>query len=513
MKRMRARAMMAVASSWASSGYVGGRSDRRSLREWNPRAGSASTDQLPGLSTLRSRSRDMARNTPLAAGAINTNITNVVGSGLKLQARPDRKVLGLDDEAAEAWEGRAELIWQLWTQAEHADITGEQDFAELQDLALRSVLESGDVLVVRRFVESGLLGTRLQLIEADRLTNPRHAMDRPGLQGGVEVDEIGRPIAYHIQSPHPGDRFNASSAAEDWTRVPVRGSGSGERQAVLLYRKVRVGQQRGVPYLAPVIDSLKQLDRYSEAEIMAALVGSMFTVFVRTESGDGLAPHPDNEADETDRDYHLGSGSILDLLPGEDVEFANPNRPNQAFDAFVVSILRQVGTALELPLEVLTKHFQSSYSAARSALLEAWKTYTTRRDWLVRRFCQPTYAWVVTEAAARGLIDAPGFFDDPVIRAAWLKSSWIGPAKGQIDELKEVKAAKLKVDMGISTLQEECASITGGDWETKHRQREKERRLRSEAGLEASDIAGGLTEDGDDDDPDERDRREREQAA
>ena len=49
--------------------------------------GSADADLLPALPELRNRSRDLARNNPLAGGAINTVVTNVIGTGRRL-SRP-----------------------------------------------------------------------------------------------------------------------------------------------------------------------------------------------------------------------------------------------------------------------------------------------------------------------------------------------------------------------------------------------------------------------------------------
>lgn len=218
---------------------------------------------------------------------------------------------------------------------------------------------------------------------------------------------------------------------------------------------------------------------------MAAVVSAMFSVFIKSEDPDGLAPIEDGAGSgRDDKDFQLGPGAILDLLPYESVEIADPKRPNAAFDQFVLAILRQVGVALEIPFELLVKHFTASYSAAQAALLEAWKFFRSRREWLASMFCQPVYEAVITEAVARGYLNAPGFFSDPMIRAAYLGSEWIGPPRGQIDQLKEGKAARERVDMGISTLAEETAALTGGDWERKHRQRSKEKRMRLEAGLE-----------------------------
>lgn len=249
-----------------------------------------------------------------------------------------------------------------------------------------------------------------------------------------------------------------------------------------LVPRKRPGQTRTPPYLSPVIESLKQLDKYTEAELMSAVISSMFTVFVRSEDPDGISSMGEEKGD--DKEFEMGSGAILDLLPYESIEIADPKRPNQAFDGFVLAIMRQVGVALEIPFELLVKHFTASYSAAQAALLEAWKFFKSRREWTAAVFCQPVYEAVITEAVARGHLKAPGFFSDPLIRQAYLGAEWIGPPRGQIDQLKEGRAARERVEMGISTLAEETAGLTGGDWERKHSQRAKEHKMRLEAGLD-----------------------------
>ncbi len=360
------------------------------------------------------------------------------------------------------------------------------------------MLESGDILVVRRFRErrGDILGIKVQLIEGDRISNPDGLPDTTRLAGGVEIDGNGAPLRYHVLNNHPGDLYYLWAGGDSWTSIPAFGRSSQERLAILLYRRTRPNQVRGVPYLAPVIEPLKQLDRYSEAELTAAVVAGMFTVFVKAESaGDegGIAPLSDTQSqltDTTSGDIRLGSGTIIDLMPGEDVVTADPKRPNIAYDAFVQSVLRQIGVGLELPYEILIKHFTRSYSAARTSILEAWKFFRVRRDWLAKRFCQPVYSWVISEAVMRELIAAPGF-QDATIRDAWLGAKWIGPAPGQIDPEREINAADKRVVMGISTLEEETAALTGGDWDQKHRQRAKERQMRYEAGLESSEVGAG----------------------
>lgn len=497
-ERYRARMMLAM-----TGGYTGGRRDRRETENWRAGAGSADADLLPDLPILRERSRDLARNAPLAGGAISTVVTNVVGTGLEPQSQIDRDVLKLDDDDANAWQRAAEREWWLWAGSQECDITRTQDFAGIQEVAFRSVLESGDLFVPKRFLErpGSPYGLKLQLIEGDRVTNPNWQGDqtvipegKPGagnlVSGGIEVDRDGAPVAYHVLKGHPGDTAIGAKSMQ-WDRIPVFGAETGERNVYHLYRKLRPGQTRGVPYLAPVIESFKQLSRYSEAEIMAAVVGAMFTVFVTTEAGEGLSTTSSDlparaslplSAGAPKQD--LGNGAILDLVPGEKIEVANPGRPNAQFDPFVLAMCRQVGVALEIPYEILIKHFTASYSAARAAMLEAWKFFRARRVWLTSVFCQPVYEAVISEAVARGRLAAPGFFEEPIIRQAWLGTKWTGPPAGQIDPQAEIDAAEKRMALAVSTGAQETAELTGGDIEANIKQLGKERKLRQEAGLD-----------------------------
>jgi capsid protein len=115
--------------------------------------------------------------------------------------------------------------------------------------------------------------------------------------------------------------------------------------------------------------------------------------------------------------------------------------------------------------------------------LEAWKLFFYWRNWLATNFCQPIYFEWLCEAVLKGRVQAPGFFDDPMRAYAYSWAEWNGPTQGQIDPLKEVKAAEARVENGFSTRQRETMELTGGEWDLNHRQRVKEETMRKEAGL------------------------------
>lgn len=481
-QRFRARAMQAL-----SGAYLGARYDRRQTMSWTTSRGDADSDTLYDLPTLRQRSRDLVRNAPLATGAINTVSTHVVGTGLKLQSHIDRAILNLTDEDADEWEANTEREFKLWAESQDCDSARTLTFAEHQELAFRQCLENGDHFIILPRIprKDNPYSLTLQHIESDRIINEKNQGDTAILTAGVEKDEYGAPITYHICNQHPGSRFGLSNRT--WTKVPAYGANTNLRNIIHLYKIIRAGQTRGVPYLAPVIETIKQIDKYTEAEVMAAVVSAMLTIFVKSETGDidlaPMEPTDETKAKDTDSDIKLASGAVIGLAPGESIETVNPLRPNTGFDPFIMSILRQVGVALELPFEVLVKHFTASYSASRAALMEAWRFFRSRRQWLARHFCQEIYEIWLYEAIAIGRISAPGFFSDPLIRKAYCGSSWIGDAPIQIDPEKEINAAKQRIAVGLSTVDEETAFITGGDFETNYPRIRKEVQMYRDIGI------------------------------
>lgn len=491
---MLARAQMDAiqgVSALADTGYDGASSSRRGLIGWMTRPRSANADTLRELPTMRGRTRDLSRNNPLACGAVNTVVSKVVGTGLSLQANPDRDVLGWTPEQARDWKKLVQREFEMWGTT--CDLTRRVSFYRMQPLALRAVLDSGEAftLMPHRQRQGQPYTLRVQLIEADRVGNPQGQMDTTEIVSGIRLDADGAAQSYFFYDVHPGGNDPHGYTGRWIDAYTPRGM-----PAVLhLFDPRRPEQARGVPYLAPVIEPLKQLGRYSEAEVTAAVISSAFTVFLKSEAGDveqsPLAPAvmPAQPVLGDIADVQMGPGAVVGLAPGEDVSFADPKRPNVAFDPFVQAVLRQVGVALELPFEVLIKHFTSSYSASRAALLDAWTFFKNRRDWLAFSFCQPVYEAWMEEAVARGRIAAPGFFTDPVIRAAYCRAAWTGDAPGSLDPVKEIEALDKAVALGVRTREAGEMELFGTSFDDTYDQKVREAQMMREGGLLAPDMA------------------------
>lgn len=481
LERMKARTMLVAAGDGA---WKGGRKDRRPTRNWRPYGGSADADTLADLPDLRARARDLGRNSPIATGALATAVTGVVGDGLHLQASIDAEALGITPEDADRLEREQEREWAAF--CKRSDFTRVQCFDEQQILAYRASKESGDAIVVRRYRKdaSDVYGTKLQIIEADRLSNPERKADSDTIAGGVEINADGVPVAYHISNRHPGALRVTDMT---WERVPARAD-DGTLLVIHLYERNRPELTRGTPYLAPVIEHLKQISDYSDAEVTAAVVGAMFTLVVETPNdpgSEGTQIVGETDSNLADDEVKLGSGAIISLAPGEKATPVNPTRPNANFDPFMTAFLRQVGVALELPYELLVKHFTASYSASRAALEMAWAHFSKQRAWFAYRFCQEVYGWVMDEAVASGRLARPGWFSNPMVREAYLGAEWIGPRRFSLNPYQEAQADQVDMQSGVKTGEQICIERTGGEIEKKLAQRKKETALATDAGLVA----------------------------
>jgi lambda family phage portal protein len=250
------------------------------------------------------------------------------------------------------------------------------------------------------------------------------------------------------------------------------------------YRPSRPEQTRGVPYLAPVIQTIHDLGRFTEAEITAAVINSFFTVFIETEGSAGPAPVFGAQGTGPAGDeIQLGAGAVVGLAKGEKMVSADPKRPNPNAEAFILGMLKLIGMGLGIPFEVLVKQFNSSFSASKAALLDAWMHFRTERAWLINSFCQPVLETWLAEAVASNRISAPGFFTDPLRRWAYTRAAWHGDSQGSINPKDEVDAYLAAVDGRLMTRERAEWELFGSDWHRTYPAKKREQQMLARDGL------------------------------
>lgn len=449
-----------------------GAATNRLTSDWVSQGTSADSEVKNSLRVLRNRARSLVRDSDFAKSALRAVKNNVVGQGIKHQAQVRMVRGGRLDERLNTL---IEYEWKKWGKAKNCHAGGTLSWSDIQRLCLNSIIESGEVFV--RFVSQQFGDSKvplgLEILEADFLDDDYTGLESNGnrVRMGVEINEWGRPVAYHFLTYHPGDyQFSYGNIAQKRrVRVPAE-------EVIHLYTTERPGQTRGITAFASAIMRLNNLKGYEEAEIIAARASSAMMGFVRT---------PDQELfeDGTFDDQSVldfAPGSIRRLAPGEEMQFFSPSRPDDAFTPFVAQMLRAVASGVGCSYTQVSSDFsQSNYSSSRLELLETRAHYRTLQQYMIETLCQRVYEKWMDMAVMSGALRLPGFDIDP---DRYYESKWIAPAAQFVDPQKEAEAYKSLVRSGIMTLSQ-VISLHGGDFEELMRQRQHELAMLDELGI------------------------------
>lgn len=480
--RLRLDALGAIPNigATADGGYTSTSGTDSFLTRWITRPRSAGADTLRQLPSLRAQSRDLVRNNPIAASAIHTNVSRAIGTGLAYSPQPHLATLGWSPEQGAQWAAEVAAEFSLWADSTECDWSGEQNFYGLQDLVTRSKLESGDCFTVLpdgKRTTTMPYALRLQVLEADRIGNPGGVADTAAVSGGVRRAADGGLISgFHVYDTHPGVAHLVQGQRYAGRWIEPVGS-SGRRRMLHNFKRSRPEQPRGVPYLAPVMGMFKLIADYTDAEVKAAVISAWLTLVIETPTGAGLpqifglqqplpgaVPNSSGQAQQPTADLEMGPGHVLSLAKGESAKVVNPGRPNPAFGDFVQAVLDQLGAGLFIGPELLMKKFNTSYTAARAAFLDAWKHLLDVRTGTARDFCQPVLETWMAEAVILGRIRAPGFFNDPRLRWAYTRAAWRGDSQGSLNPKDEVAAMREAIDGRLITHEHACWDLFGQDW-------------------------------------------------
>ncbi len=508
--RAAARARLAAFEALPSFGAEASGYDTTSGKDpwharWTARARSAAADTLRQLPDLRGQARDLVRNHPLAASAINTNVMRAIGTGLACSPQPHLATLGWSPEQAKAWAAEVAAEFSLWADSPLCDWYGEQNFYQLQDLVTRSKLESGDcfsVLPDGQKTATMPYALRVQVLEADRVGNPAGAADTAEMAGGTRREGGARVTGYHVYRRHPGGLWLAKGGdmwAGDWIEPLGK---SGRRRMLHHWKRLRPEQPRGVPYLAPVMGLFKLLGTYTDAEVKAAVVSAFLTLVIETPTGAGLpnvfglglpaggAAQAGAGAQKPPADIELGPAAVVGLAAGEKATAVNPGRPNPAFGDFVQAVIDQLGAGLFIGPELLMKKFSTSYTAARAAWLDAWKHLLDVRTGTALDFCQPVFETWMAEAVILGRIRAPGFFSDPRLRWAYTRCAWPGDSQGSLNPKDEVAAFREALGERLVTRERAEWELFGTSFHDTWGAKVTEHKMLKDAGMEPIARAG-----------------------
>jgi len=415
-------------------------SQGRRLRNWQAPATDANIELAAELPRLRNRSRDLRRNNALAAAIVSKHADYLVGSGIK----PTFKLEGSPDRAFEL-----QNAFDLW--AAQSDPEGRMDYYGQQHAAAQQMVEGGEAFArqrVRRTDDPLLVPMQIQILESDLVDIAKtETSGRNIIYNGIEYDKVGRRRGYYVFEDHPG-----SGRLRQTEPKFIRAD-----QMVHLYEPQRT-QNRGAPWLSPVMVDLRELQEYNQAELVRKKIESCNVAVVL--DGDDAAEDPLGEVGDgtiTDANGNpierFEPGMILYARGGRDVRFNTP-AISAGIEAYIRTRQRDICAGARIPYELATGDYSNANFASGKLGILAYQRFVTNFQWnfLIPQFCQPTIRWFLNAAVISGIISED--------EALTVKVTWDPPEFESIDRLEDAKADLAEVRMGKRSLKE-IVSKTG----------------------------------------------------
>lgn len=465
------------------------------------------------LALLRARARKLVRDNSYAAGFVGEVVSNVIGpAGIRLQARV-RDAAGAFRRDVNT---TIETQWRAWGAPEWASASGKLSWRDLQRLLFAQLATDGELLFEKvRFADTPF-GYTLHPLDPDYLDHTLNVAE--GTRGlpagvsirmGVECDQRGRPIAYHLWDRHPSEtgRKHVRRVADD---------------IVHDFIAYRVGQVRGVTWFAPVLSDALVFDSFTQAELKTARTAAATMGFILNKSEAAIAAYHDEqersrlesgEATVEPLTFEADPGVIHELAPGQEIGQFDPAHPSPEFTAFCKVILRGIARGLGMAYTTLTGDLEAvNYSSIRAGLLGERDIYRMLQEWTAEHVHRPVYrGWL-----EMAVLTPDGLGLPTRTAAEYHAVEWQGRGWAWVDPLKDIQAAKEAIALGMDTRTRLCAE-RGLDYEEILATLAEEEALAKEYGVA---IAGADASAGaetarqiDEQDADEEETRDREEQA
>jgi lambda family phage portal protein len=461
--------------------YDAGRYDIPQMDSWTPAISHPDEEIGSSRELIVSRARDLARNNANVSGAVNRLVEMVVGANIMIVPQPNIDVLGKDDDWEDAWVTSIESWFDLWAEDDRmlCDASQQMQWGGMVALAYRHWVIDGEACaVVKMLKRGGIFQTCIQLIDPDRISNPDNISDGmvPNngvgkIFGGVEVDENGAPIAYHIRNAHPAIA-DAMAERFTWTRIPRYGP-TGRPMFIHAFRSDRAEQRRGVSRLAAMIKLSKVSEKLTGATLDTAILANFLAVgitspyptkdvveMVAPGSADDSGWSLEKQIDYRAKNKVRYSGPQVNMfLPGEEPKVLSSNHPNDNYVDFNASLKREGASAIGLSYAQYNQDYSDiNYSSGRLQGNEVWRAMLHERHLFTQAFCTPVYGAVMEEMAMLGRIKIPGgpsgFYK---WRGALVQADWMGPGRGTGNPKQEADANDVDTNANRTNLILTCA--------------------------------------------------------
>lgn len=419
-----------------------------------------------------------------------------IGSGLKLQAEPNRTVLkseGItnDDAVYTDFQKLTEMRFMVHANSKQCDYLQEKNLHELAMDAYQGSFLGGDMLAIARFNDNG---PNVQLISGEFIQNPGIDTEyftaaeklKNVIREGIEIDKNGRHVAYYV-------RVTVNNDVDKFERIPAVGAKSGKRLAWLISgKKISPDHLRAVPAMSQSLEKINKLDRYVEATVTKAEQGAnvVHTLIhkdfstgegiveraVAQKRGDTVLPVSDQDTKAlgdglANKIIQTAGGMAYNLPVGSELK-SFQSTVETAFGDFHSSVFKSISAGSDIPPEVAMGEYNSNYSASRAAINTFGYTTIVNRQDFANKFYIPFYKLWLEWQILNKKITAPGYIenmDNFMVTESYAQCRFTGKNMPHIDPLKEIKAVRemLGIDGAEPLISREQAveMLNAGQWD------------------------------------------------
>lgn len=418
----------------------------RLVASWAAVTRSINTDLKDGIDAVRARARDLAQNEPMIKKYKSLVAANVIGStGIVLQAR-----VADGDKQDKLANNAIEASWADWSRVGNCEISGRMSMPDLERAIIKAVAIDGEALIYEHMGSVNDYGYALQLIDVsrlattlnrDRITDSKGKVLNNAIYMGVEVDQYGKPLNYHIYD----DAVGADLKNRTVRVYPAK-------NIIHLFLADSPEQVRGVSWLHAAMTRIFHLKKYQEWAIIAAGVGASKMGFFTSPEGDGSAMADDIDAN-TGELYQEAAGGQFGILPeGWGFESFNPDYPHAMFAEFVKAAKRDISSGLNVSYHSLANDLEGvNFSSIRSGTLEEREEWKVIQDWFIGSFMERVYRnWISNAFLNNKIVSVTGTPLPAAKLNKFMAHDFLARRWAWVDPLKDIQASIEAIDNGLS---------------------------------------------------------------
>lgn len=403
------------------------------------------------LANLRSRARDLAKNSDYIRRFLQTVKTNVIGpEGFRFQSGVIRSNGKPDGPAREA----IEQGWAAFSRRGVPDTQRRLSLRDLISVVVEGLFRDGEAILVETVDgKASRFGISWKAVDPALLDTTLNEETRDGfIRMGVETDSLGRVLAYHFTSTDTTHQSFYTRGTKGFVKIPAE-------RVLHLYFTEYADQIRGFPHLAAAMFRLKMLTEYESAELVASRLAASTMGFIeRGEDGGSLeGARSVIEGDEGD-DYlpdepmiEAESGAWHYIENGAKIHQWSPDHAPTAYPAFVKGILRGIASSLGIPYHVLANDLEGvNYSSIRTAVLEEREYWKTIQNFIVENLLDLMFdRWLEVSLLNGALLLPSGLALPSTSIERYRRHSFTGRRWTWVDPLKDMQANKEAIELGL----------------------------------------------------------------